>query len=250
MLRAPDSPRTFTCRYSQVSKCRASWTCCRCLCLQQIVNKKTLPWVPKARKSGRWASHIPSAAAVNWDHPVHTVTCTLQFPLQQSQLSDTKSSFNPFLSDQANFIKRWGKQKFPALPLSGLLFAAGLRGDWLRGSNVLLNSDKAGVLSGVAEGGSGSFIMSTSLLNDRHQRQCTAGQSLTCTKQSSAVVNSFLFSPAPHCASHKPLSSSFAMWFFCVLSQNVTDLPECRSYVSCNALCAKKWHWILRFFSY
>lgn len=43
--------------------------------------------------------------------------------------------------------------------------------DWLRGSNVLLNSDKAGVLSRVAEGGSGSFIMSTSLLNDRHQRQ-------------------------------------------------------------------------------
>lgn len=72
----------------------------------------------------------------------------------------------------------------------------GLCCDWLRGFNVLLNSDKTGVLSRVAEGGSGSFIMSTSLLNDRHQRQWTAGQSLTCTKQSSPVVNSFLFSPA------------------------------------------------------
>lgn len=57
------------------------------------------------------------------------------------------------------------------LPLSGLHFATELCCDWLRGSNVLLNSDKAGVLFRGAEGGSGSFIMSTSLLNDRHQRQ-------------------------------------------------------------------------------
>lgn len=162
--------------------------------------RKLFPEFPKPGKAGG-----EPAMFLLWTETIlFRVTRTLESPLHQSQLTDTKFSFNPFLSDQANFIKLWGKQKFSALPLLGLHFATGLCRDWLRGSNVLLNSDKAGVLSRVAEGGSGSFIMSTSLLNDRHQRQWTAGQSLTCTKQSSPVVNSFLFSSASHCASYKP----------------------------------------------
>lgn len=44
----------------------------------------------------------------------------------------------------ANFIKLRGRQKFSGLLLSGLYFALGLWCDWLRGSNVFLNSDKAG----------------------------------------------------------------------------------------------------------
>lgn len=214
MLRAPVSPWTFARCSSQVSTCCPFLTSWRCVRLQQIVNKKTFPRVSKAWQSRRWASHIPPGAALDWDHRAHSVTRTLECPLQQSQLSDTKFSFNPCSSDQANFIKLWGKQKFSALLILGLHFATAPRSDWLNGSNVLLNSDKAWVFSRVAEGGSGSFIMSTSLLNDRHQRQWTAGQSLTCTKQSSAVVNSFLFSPTSYCASHKPHRSAFATWPF------------------------------------
>lgn len=82
--------------------------------------RKLFPEFPKPGRAGDAAMLLLMRL---WTESIaaQPVTRTLEFPPQQSQPSDTKFSFNPLSSDQANFIKLWGKQ----VPLSGLHFASG-----------------------------------------------------------------------------------------------------------------------------
>lgn len=83
--------------------------------------RKLFPEFPKPGRAGGDAAMFLLVRLWTETIPAQPVTRTLEFPPQQSQPSDTKFSFNPLWSDQANFIKLRGKQ----VPLSGLHFASG-----------------------------------------------------------------------------------------------------------------------------
>lgn len=99
--------------------------------------RKLFPELPKPGKAGRkpaifllvqlWTETI---LLTSW--PERSSSVTLNSPLILSWVTRPTS------------LNSLSRQKFSALLLSGLLFATRLCCDWLRGSNVLLNSDKAG----------------------------------------------------------------------------------------------------------